>query len=146
MNERGSMQASRRVLQGSAVLLATLALAGCGTNSVSGFGGTSSPEPVAAPAQPSPPPINVAGRWQLSSPGRGQCAMTFSAASAAAVEGAIAPEGGCPGKFFTSRKWTYDAFGLVIRDHTGAALARLSSAGPGFDGKAAAGEPVALMR
>jgi hypothetical protein len=72
--------------------------------------------------------------------------MTFSAGSATAVEGAIAPEGGCPGKFFTSRKWTYDAFGLVIRDHTGAALARLSAAGPGFDGKGTSGEPVTLTR
>jgi hypothetical protein len=72
--------------------------------------------------------------------------MTFSTASAAAVEGAIAPEGGCPGKFFTSRKWSYDTFGLVIRDHTGATLARLSVAGTGFDGKAAAGEPVTLLR
>jgi hypothetical protein len=71
--------------------------------------------------------------------------MTFAAASAGS-EGAIAPEGGCPGKFFTSRKWTYDAFGLVIRDHTGAALARLSPAGSGFDGNAAAGEQVTLMR
>ncbi len=72
--------------------------------------------------------------------------MTFSAASAAAVEGAIAPEGGCPGKFFTSRKWTYDQSGLTMRDHTGAALAQLTGAGGRFDGKATAGEPAALSR
>jgi hypothetical protein len=72
--------------------------------------------------------------------------MTFSAASPSAADGTIAPEGGCPGKFFTSRKWSYDAFGLVIRDHTGAALARLTAGESGFDGKATAGEPVTLMR
>jgi Protease inhibitor Inh len=145
MNERASMQASNLALRASALLLAALSVAGCGGGGgVAGLGSPSSSEP--ASAQPSPPPVNIAGRWLLSSPGRGQCNMTFSAASAAAADGTIAPEGGCPGKFFTSRKWTYDAFGLVIRDHTGAALARLSAAGPGFDGKAAAGEPVTLMR
>jgi hypothetical protein len=72
--------------------------------------------------------------------------MTFAAASPTAADGTVAPEGGCPGKFYMSRKWTYDAGGLVIRDHTGAPLAQLSAAGPGFDGKATAGEPVTLMR
>ena len=33
--------------------------------------------------------------------------------------GAIAPEGGCPGNFYTSRKWTIEQGSLVIRDHTG---------------------------
>ena len=122
-------------------LLAAISIAGCGSDGTSGLGGASTSDPA-----PAPPPVSIAGRWQLSSPGRGQCGMTFSAPSPAAADGAIAPEGGCPGKFFTSRKWTYDNFGLVIRDHTGAALARLSAAGSGFDGKAAAGEPVTLMR
>jgi hypothetical protein len=88
----------------------------------------------------------MAGRWLLNAGGGGQCGMTFSTASPTASDGTIAPEGGCPGKFFTSRKWSYDAFGLVIRDHTGAALARLSAAASGFEGKSSAGEPVALMR
>ena len=57
--------------------------------------------------------------------------MTFGAAGAAAVEGTIAPEGGCPGKFFTSRKWTYDQAGLTMRDHTGQPLAQLSEAASG---------------
>jgi hypothetical protein len=136
------MQASSLAMRASALLLAALS-AGCGSDRTSGFGGASTSDPAPAPA---PPPVNIAGRWQLSSPGRGQCGMTFGAPSPAAADGTIAPEGGCPGKFFTSRKWTYDNFGLVIRDHTGAALARLSAAGAGFDGKGAAGEPVTLMR
>ena len=52
--------------------------------------------------------------------------MTFGAAAPAAVEGTIAPEGGCPGKFFTSRKWTHDQAGLTLRDHTGQPLAQLA--------------------
>jgi hypothetical protein len=93
-----------------------------------------------------PPPVSMAGRWMLSSPGRGQCHMNFGATSPAAAEGTIAPEGGCPGKFFTSRKWTYEQGSLVMRDHTGAPLAQLSDAGGRFDGKATSGEPIALLR
>jgi hypothetical protein len=51
------------------------------------------------------PPINLAGRWTLSSAGAGSCAMTFSV-QPEAIEGTIAPAGGCPFSFFTSRKWT----------------------------------------
>jgi hypothetical protein len=72
--------------------------------------------------------------------------MNFGAANAQAPEGTIAPEGGCPGKFFTSRKWSYDQGGLTMRDHTGLPLAQLTGAGGRFDGTATGGEPVALSR
>ena len=72
--------------------------------------------------------------------------MTFGASAPTAVEGTIEPEGGCPGKFFTSRKWTHDQAGLTLRDHTGQPLAQLAREGGGFQGKATSGEPVALMR
>ena len=104
----------------------------------------SSSAPVAAP--PAAPPVNMSGRWLFSSPGRGQCHMTFGTSAPTAVEGTIKPEGGCPGKFFTSRKWTHDQAGLTLRDHTGQALAQLSSEGPGYQGKATSGEAVTLLR
>jgi hypothetical protein len=125
------------------MVLTLLALAGCGGTTGFDFGGSNT-APTAA--TPSAPPINMSGRWLLSSPGRGQCHMTFGAASPAAAEGTIAPEGGCPGKFFTSRKWSYDQAGLTMRDHNGQPLAQLSSAGTQFNGKAANGEPITLMR
>jgi hypothetical protein len=135
------MQALVRTL----VLAATAAgLAACqteGTGSLSLPGSSGGP----APTQSAAPPVNMAGRWLMSSPGRGQCNMTFGAASPNAAEGTIAPEGGCPGKFFTSRKWAFESGSLVIRDHNGKPLAQLSAAGPGFDGKATSGEPVALL-
>jgi hypothetical protein len=89
----------------------------------------------------------MSGRWLLSSPGHGQCGMSFGAAGPSAADGTIAPEGGCPGKFFTSRKWTIDASGrLTLRDHNGQPLAQLSAADAGFNGRSTSGEPVSLMR
>jgi hypothetical protein len=93
-----------------------------------------------------PPPVAMAGRWTLTSPGSGGCAMNFGG-NPGAAEGTIAPEGGCPGNFFTSRKWVFDENGLVIRDHTGQPLARLALGASGrFDGQAATGQPVSLAR
>ena len=128
-----------------ALLLAMLALAGCGSERLGGFNLPGS-NVTQTPAQPSALPVSLAGRWLLSSPGLGQCHMTFRAASPSAVEGAIAPEGGCPGKFFTSRRWVYDQAGLTMRDHNGQPLAQLSDDGGQFNGTATSGEPVTLMR
>jgi hypothetical protein len=143
MNQR--MHAIAAALRASTLALTVLALAGCSGDRFGGFASPGSGEAPAA-AQSGAPPVNMAGRWLLSSPGRGQCNMTFGAASPNAIEGTIAPEGGCPGKFFTSRKWTYELGSLVMRDHTGKPLAQLSAASAGFDGKAMSGEPVTLTR
>ena len=95
--------------------------------------------------RPGAPPEPMAGRWVLAS-GPSQCGMNFGGAPEA-PEGTIAPEGGCPGNFYTSRKWTFDQTGLVIRDHNGQPLAQLALAGPGrFEGKATAGATVTLAR
>jgi hypothetical protein len=109
--------------------------------------GPVSSAPLGTPGAPRrPPPVSMTGRWTLSSPGAGTCAMNFGGAPGAA-EGTIAPEGGCPGSFFTSRKWAFEESGLVIRDHTGQALAQLAFAPPGrFDGQATTGQAVNLAR
>jgi hypothetical protein len=91
------------------------------------------------------PPVNMAGRWILQSPGQGQCYMTFGVAAGVA-EGTIAPEGGCPGQFYTSRKWTFDSTGLTIRNHNGEPLAQLTVAGTQFAGQATSGEAITLTR
>src|SRR5437868_1142747 len=94
-------------------LAATAMLAACTAERMA------SPPPGAAL---SAPPEPLAGRWLLAGAGSSQCNMTFAGAPGAG-EGTIAPEGGCPANFFTSRKWTFEAGSLVIRDHTGAPLA-----------------------
>jgi hypothetical protein len=132
---------------------ATTALAGCGGGFLGSASSDPSPPPpppanarAAAKATPTPPPIDMAGRWQLASTAGGACAMTF-AATPGSGEGTIAPEGGCPGNFFTSRRWVYDQGALVIRNHTGASLASLAFSPPArFDGETATGETISLTR
>jgi hypothetical protein len=95
--------------------------------------------------RPGAPPEPMAGRWVLAS-GPSQCGMTFGGTPEAS-EGTIAPEGGCPGNFYTSRKWTFEQSSLVVRDHNGAPLGQLTLAGPGrFEGKAVNGVQVTLAR
>jgi Protease inhibitor Inh len=101
--------------------------------------------PLASPAG-SAPPYSLAGRWTLSSTGATSCAMTLGGVQDA-TEGTIAPAGGCPFNFFTSRKWTYSEAGLTIRDHNAQSLAQLTPAGPNrFEGKTVSGQEVALSR
>jgi protease inhibitor Inh len=123
------------------LLLGPLLLAGCWSTDRPAVENAAN----AAPAGVAPP-TNLAGKWTLSSVGAGSCAMTFGAPPDA-TEGTIAPAGGCPFNFFTSRKWSYTTAGLVIRDHNAQTLAQLSPAGDGrFQGKASTGQDVTLSR
>jgi hypothetical protein len=98
------------------------------------------PSPPPAPPPPTPPPIDLAGRWRLAA-ASGACLMMPGA-----TEGTIAPAGGCPGNFFTSRKWTFEHDRLIIRDHKSEALGELSFSAGRFQGQATGGGPVALAR
>jgi hypothetical protein len=124
-------------------LTAFAALAGCASKPP--------PEPPVAaappppPPLPPPPPVDLAGRWRLAATGGGACFMTFGNA-AGAIQGTIAPEGGCPGNFFTSRKWTFEHGALIIRDHKGQPLAQVSFSDGRFAGQATAGGEISLSR
>ncbi len=87
----------------------------------------------------------MAGRWMLAAPNAPMCGINFRGA-AGAREGSVAPEGGCPGKFFLSRRWKLEQDTLVINDDEGNALASLSLADGQYKGQAAAGFPVTLTR
>ena len=60
--------------------------------------------------------------------------------AAFALQGTIAPEGGCPGNFFTSRKWTFEHGMLIIRDFKNQPLAQLSYSVDHFEGQDASGK------
>jgi Protease inhibitor Inh len=132
------------------ILACTALLAACsGSDRFTWDSGSSSSPPsggAAASGSPAAPPLNLAGRWTLSSTGTGSCAMTFGV-TPNATEGTIAPAGGCPFNFYTSRKWTYAETGLTIRDHNAQTLAQLAPAGPNrFEGRTSSGQDVALSR
>jgi hypothetical protein len=87
----------------------------------------------------------MAGRWRLVSANGGACGMTFTAPAAA--EGTVAPEGGCPGSFFTSRRWVFEQGSLVLQDHTRKPLVVMKQNAVGrFEGEAANKEAVWLER
>jgi hypothetical protein len=106
---------------------------------------TAAAAPPPAPPPPQPPPIDLAGKWKLSMAGGGACLMTF-ADTPGTAEGSIAPAGGCPGNFFTSRKWTYERDTLIIHDHKGQALVQLSFSDGHFQGQATGGGAMTLVR
>ena len=123
----------RHGVKAAVVLLALATLAACASAP------RPEPPPVAAaplpsPPLPTPPPIDLAGRWRLTAAAGGACFMTLGDAPGA-TQGTIAPEGGCPGNFFTSRKWTFEHDALIIRDHKGQPLAQLSFTGGHFEGQ-----------
>jgi hypothetical protein len=115
------------------------------------FGGgqpelASTPPPAPSPPPPpAPPPVDLAGKWKLSVAGGGACAMTFGDTTGAS-DGPIAPAGGCPGNFFTSRKWSYEHDMLIVRNHKGEVLVELAFANGHFEGQAVSGGTVSLSR
>lgn len=134
-------------MKAAALLLVLAALAACASSER--LGG-SQPEPAVAtpppppppPPPPQPPPVDLAGRWKLVANG-GSCFMTLGS-TAGAAEGTVAPAGGCPGNFFTGRKWTYEHDMLIIRDHKGTVLVELSFADGHFRGKDLNGATITL--
>jgi len=154
-------------IDGARAVLALVLLAGLAGCSVGGWFGaqpqaTAAAAPVAespAPAEPEPepvpPPVDLGGRWQLAAAAGGSCYMNFTDAPGgpAAVagngppdSGAIAPEAGCPGRFFTSRKWSFESGMLIIRDFKGRQLAQLSYLGGHFEGQDKNGSALTLSK
>jgi hypothetical protein len=130
-----------RIAKAAIVILAVAAAGGCANQT------EAPPEVAAAPpaqAPPQPPPIQLAGRWRLAA-GGGACFVNFTQV-AGTGQGTIAPEGGCPGNFFTSRKWTFEHGTLIIRDHKSEVLAELSLAGGRFEGHQTGGGALSLSR
>ncbi len=127
-------------------LLAFVLLAGCAANDrVAADRPEAQASPPPPPPPPSPPPVDLTGRWKLTAAGSGACFMNFGNAPAAA-QGTIAPEGGCPGNFFTSRKWTFEHGMLIMRNHKDEPLAQLSFSSGRFEGHETGGAAVTLSR
>jgi hypothetical protein len=100
------------------------------------------------PTPPAPQPQNdMTGRWMLSAPNAPPCGMEFQGVPGQ-MQGTINPEGGCPGNFYTSKRWTFaqDTLTLTIADQNDQLLAQLALGDGRFTGKSAAGLPITLSR
>ncbi len=127
-----------RRIAGALVIVMTLA--GCAGQQLS-LGEATAPQ-ASAPV----PAIDMAGRWRLAVPNAPSCGMHFGGGPGIQT-GAIKPEGGCPGKFFTARHWRLTKEGrLTIDDYQMNPLAELRFAGGSFTGKSNTGQPVTLGR
>jgi hypothetical protein len=128
-----------RIVLVAASLIVATTLAGCAGNQLSLDNASAKASAPPAPA------IAMAGRWMLAAPNAPACGVHFKGAPGAR-EGAIQPEGGCPGDFFTSRHWTLDTGTLTINDHEDKPLAHLKLAGGAFGGQSTTGTPITLRR
>ncbi|MDP2410636.1 MAG: AprI/Inh family metalloprotease inhibitor [Pseudolabrys sp.] len=102
--------------------------------------GASQPAAVLAKA-----PDTMSGRWILAAPNAPTCGLNFTGTTAAR-EGRLAPEGGCPERFFLARRWTLNDQALTIGDEDNTALGEFSFAAGRFDGRSAADVPLTLSR
>ena len=89
--------------------------------------------------------MSMPGRWMLSAPNAPICGMNFNAA-AGAQQGSVVAEGGCPEKFYLSRRWTLDGGALTINDEDNQPLARLNFTDGRYQGQTSAGTPITLAR
>ena len=115
----------------------SIVLASCG-------GGTSltseQPDP---PDRPSPTDV-IEGRWILSAPNAPSCGLNFTAPSTSA--GNATPDGGCPERFYLSRRWRLADGTLTIVDTDDVPLGTFRVNGDRFEGKSSAGTPLTLSR
>jgi hypothetical protein len=146
MKQRVPMQLPTKRTACAAAVLVPFVLAAC-TSGPSGFADPFAPRAQPAPQEPAPPAVAMDGRWLLAATNGAMCGMNFTSAPER-TSGKIAPEGGCPGRFFTSRQWRFEQGGLLILDHKEQPLAQLASSEPpgSFQGRAKSGISVSLTR
>ena len=117
-------------------VLVVFTLTGCAGDQVSVGSSAPAPAPIDA---------SMTGRWTLAAPNAPSCGLEFRGAEGAR-NGAVAPDGGCPGNFYTSRRWAMQGNVLTIADDENQPLAQLRPGGTRFEGQSTNGVPVTLER
>ena len=117
-------------------VLVVFTLTGCAGDQVSVGSSAPAPAPIDA---------SMTGRWILAAPNSPSCGLEFGGA-AGARNGAVSPDGGCPGGFYLSRRWAMEGSVLTIADDENQPLAQLRPGGTRFEGQSTNGIPVTLER
>jgi protease inhibitor Inh len=126
------------VVRAAIGVLVVLTLTGCAGEQFSL--GSSAPALAPDPVDDSMP-----GRWILSAPNAPSCGLEFGGAAGARA-GSVAPDGGCPGNFYMSRRWAIEGSALTITGQDSQLLAQLKVVGTHFEGQSNVGTPVTLSR
>jgi Protease inhibitor Inh len=117
-------------------VLVVFTLTGCAGDQVSVGSSAPAPAPIDA---------SMTGRWILGAPNSPSCGLEFGG-STGARNGAVRPDGGCPGNFYMSRRWAMEGSVLTIADDENQPLAQLRPGGARFEGQSTNGIPVTLER
>ncbi len=108
-------------------------------------GCASGPSLLSSDAAPAATELVMPGRWMLAAPNAPACGMNFTG-KPGANEGTVAPEGGCPERFFTSRRWSLQQGSLTISDDENNQLAQFSFSEGRFTGKSSSDTPLTMTR
>jgi len=114
-------------------MLVVLTLAGCAG------------ERVPLEEAPSQRDLVIPGRWILSAPNAPTCGVEFGG-SPTGRAGSISPDGGCPGNFYMSRRWSMADSAITITDAENQPLAHFRLVGDRFEGQSSSGVPMVLSR
>jgi hypothetical protein len=89
--------------------------------------------------------LTIPGRWTLSSANAPSCGLEFGGAASGRA-GSVSPDGGCPGKIYTSRRWSTDDGAITITDKENQPLAHFRLVGDRYEGQSTTGIPMTLSR
>jgi hypothetical protein len=89
--------------------------------------------------------LTIPGRWILSTANAPTCGLEFGGAASDRV-GSVSPDGGCPEKLYTSRRWSMDERAITIINAENQPLAHFRLVGDRYEGRSMNGTPMILSR
>jgi len=102
-------------------------------------------ERVPLESAPTQKDLTLPGRWILSTANAPTCGLEFGGAASGRA-GSVSPDGGCPEKFYTSRRWLMADGAITITDAASQPLAHFRLVGDRYEGQSTNGTPMTLSR